>query len=293
MNLFRPTTMFCIVAISSSLMVGLAVAQLAGSQLAGSQEPDPQETNPQEIQDADYSLTPRECVVLLHGLSRTDFSMMRMERALEESGYVVANIPYDSREHVVEELATLAIEEGLQICREQNAKRIHFTTHSLGGILVRYYMHINELPDLGRVVMMAPPNQGSEIIDVFSRMPGFELFSGEPAIQLGTGPGSLVTNLPGVTFELGIIAGNRSISPFFSLALPNRDDGKVSVESTKVEGMRDFIEVPYSHTFIMQREEVIDQVKYFLRNGRFVHAETDSNPATVIRDAVMSIGTNN
>jgi triacylglycerol lipase len=273
------TTMLALATISTSLVAAAIPAQ------------EVQEV--QEVQDDDYSLNPKECVILLHGLSRTDFSMLRMERTLEESGYVVANVHYDSREHLVEDLASPAIEEGLQSCRAQGARRIHFTTHSLGGILVRYYMQTNDIAELGRVVMLAPPNQGSQIIDVLSRMPGFELFSGEPARQLGTGPNSLVNTLPEVNFEVGVIAGNRSMSPFFSLALPDRDDGKVSVESTKVAGMRDFIEVPYSHTFIMQREEVMDQVKYFLKNGRFVHAETDSNPASVIRDAVMSIGTNN
>lgn len=277
MSLFTPTRMLVLAALSIGLMARPVAAPVAA----------------QAIQDDDYSLTPKQCVILLHGLSRTDFSMFRMERALEESGYLVANIHYDSREHIVEDLASIAIEEGLQSCRERQARRIHFATHSLGGILVRYYMQSNSIPELGRVVMLAPPNQGSEIIDVFGRMPGFELFSGEPARQLGTGPNSLVNNLPGVSFELGVIAGNRSISPFFSLALPDRDDGKVSVESTKVEGMRDFIEVPYSHTFIMQRDEVIDQVKYFLRNGRFVHPETESTPVEIIREAVMSIGTDN
>jgi len=277
MSFFTSARTLAVAALSFSLMSGPAVGPVAA----------------QVIQDDDYSLHPKECVILLHGLSRTDFSMFRLERALVSSGYLVANIHYDSREHLVEDLADLAIEEGLQNCREQQARRIHFTTHSLGGILVRYYMQSNKIPELGRVVMLAPPNQGSEIIDVLSRMPGFELFSGEPARQLGTGPNSLVNNLPAVNFEVGVIAGNRSISPFFSLALPDRDDGKVSVESTKVEGMRDFIEVPYSHTFIMQRDEVIDQVKYFLRNGRFVHHKTLSNPATIIRDAVMSIGSDN
>ncbi|MEX0738852.1 MAG: alpha/beta fold hydrolase [Pseudohongiella sp.] len=214
-----------------------------------------------------------ECVVLLHGLSRTDFSMKRLERELLENGYSVANIHYDSRDHTIEQLADVAVEAGIAQCEQDLVRKIHFTTHSLGGILVRHYLSRKSINKLGRVVMLAPPNRGSEVIDVFGDIPGFEMFSGEPALQLGTDAQSVPLSLPSAhDFELGIIAGTRSISPIFSLALPDRDDGKVSVESTKIAGMNDFIEVPYTHTFIMQRQEVIDQTLYFLRNGRFVHS---------------------
>ena len=215
--------------------------------------------------------TDNACVILLHGLSRTDFSMLRLESALRREGYAVANVHYDSREYGIDILADSAIAAGLGLCAEQGAERIHFATHSLGGILVRFYMRDHELPQLGRVVMMAPPNQGSEIIDVFGDMPGFELFSGEPAQQLGTNSDSVPQQLGPVNFELGVIAGTRSLNPILSMALPDRDDGKVTVENTKVEGMQDFIELPFSHTFIMQRQESIDQVLHFLAHGIFDH----------------------
>lgn len=217
-----------------------------------------------------------ECVVLLHGLSRTDFSMQKMAKVLAENGYAISNVHYDSRHNNIQELANLAVNQGITDCLSKGAARIHFATHSLGGILVRYFFKDNTIEELGRVVMLAPPNHGSQIIDVFGQVPGFELFSGEPALQLGTtGPDSIPASLPPVGFELGVIAGNRSMSPIFSLALPDRDDGKVTVESTKIEGMQDFIEMPYTHTFIMQRDAVIQQVISFLQQGSFSHRPSD------------------
>ncbi|MEX1197771.1 MAG: alpha/beta fold hydrolase [Pseudohongiellaceae bacterium] len=210
-----------------------------------------------------------QCVVLLHGLSRTDFSMQRLEEALEDAGYSVANIGYDSRHHGIEELAVTAMEQGTDLCRALQAGRIHFATHSLGGILVRYYLDHHDINELGRVVMMAPPNGGSELIDVFGEWPGFSLVSGEPAQQLGTNTGSLPVQLGPVHFELGVIAGTRSLNPLTSMTLPDDDDGKVTVENTKVEGMQDFIALPYTHTFIMVRREAIEQVIHFLGNGHF------------------------
>lgn len=216
-----------------------------------------------------------ECVILLHGLSRTDFSMEKMANVLAERGYSGSNVNYNSRAHNIEELSGIAINQGLQDCRSLGAQHIHFVTHSLGGILVRYYLRHNEVDGLGRVVMLAPPNHGSQIIDVFRDFPGFRFFSGEPALQLGTqGPESIPAILPPVNFKLGVIAGTRSFSPLFSLALPDRDDGKVTVESTKVDGMQDFIEMPFNHTFIMRSNEVIEQVIHFLQRGNFDHPAT-------------------
>lgn len=214
----------------------------------------------------------QQCVILLHGLGRTSFSMQKMAGELASHGYNVSNVHYDSRDHSIEELAGMAINEGLAECRRTNSAIVHFVTHSLGGILVRYYLHQHTIAELGRVVMLAPPNHGSEIIDVFGQVPGFYAISGDPAPQLGTsGPESIPAQLPPVNFYLGVIAGNRSLSPIFSLALPEEDDGKVTVESTKIEGMDDFIEMPYTHTFIMQRDAVIAQVLHFLQQGRFNH----------------------
>jgi triacylglycerol lipase len=154
---------------------------------------------------------PVECVVLLHGLGRTSRSMARMQQSLEAAGYFVANIGYPSRRRPVEELACDAVERGLAVCRARQASRIHFVTHSLGGILVRYYLTHHAVPELGRVVMLGPPNQGSEVVDVFSRMPAFTAITGPAGPQLGTGPTSLPRALGPVSYPVGVIAGTRSI----------------------------------------------------------------------------------
>lgn len=214
-----------------------------------------------------------DCVVLLHGLARTSASMRRMADALQEHGYRVSNIDYPSRQKTIEELAAGAVQEGVDQCRSQGAAHIHFVTHSLGGILVRVYLADRTIPELGRVVMLAPPNRGSRVADEFSGVPGYGFLNGPAGYQLGTGPDSVPRKLGPADFEVGVIAGDRSINLILSAAFDEPNDGKVAVEDTRLEGMKDFLVVHHSHPFIMQSEEVIGQVIAFLENGRFRKAE--------------------
>lgn len=219
-----------------------------------------------------------DCVVLLHGLARTAASMARLEEALTEAGFAVANIDYPSRKHAIEQLAPLAMEKGLAACRSRRAETVHVVTHSLGGILVRYYLAEHDLPEhdlpeLGRVVMLGPPNRGSQVVDKLAWVPGFGVWNGPAGFQLGTGKDSLPRQLGPARFAVGVIAGTRSLNPVFSRFLPGPDDGKVALESTKLAGMQDFLALPHTHTFMMRSTEVIRQTIFFLRNGRFDHTD--------------------
>ncbi|NNE60096.1 MAG: alpha/beta fold hydrolase [Woeseia sp.] len=211
-----------------------------------------------------------DCVVLLHGMARTHRSMRPMQTALQAAGYIVVNEGYPSRKHAIEKLAPLAIEAGLEGCKQQGAKgRIHFVTHSLGGILVRHYAAKTEIPRLGRVVMLAPPNQGSAAADKWRAVPGFGWLNGPAAFQLGKGDDSLPRRLSPPSFEFAVIAGDRSIDPITSAMLDNPDDGRVSVADTRLAGMRDFRVVHATHAFMMRNRGVIALTKSFLSTGQF------------------------
>jgi len=211
-----------------------------------------------------------ECVVLLHGLARSSMSMNPMEKALQEDGYLTANIDYPSREFEIAELASIAVGEGLAACRAgENVEKIHFVTHSLGGVLVRQYLSTATIEELGRVVMMGPPNQGSVAADDLEGVPGFDWLNGPAGRQLGKGADSVPLALGPADFELGIIAGNRTIDPITSAILENPDDGRVSVEDTRLEGMDDFVIVEHSHAFMMRMGRTIELTKLFLRTGHF------------------------
>jgi pimeloyl-ACP methyl ester carboxylesterase len=220
-----------------------------------------------------------DVVVLLHGLGRTDLSMIRMQNALARRGYRVANLGYPSTQHSIERLASDVLGRELEICCAEATGKIHFVTHSMGGIVLRYYLENHEQEKLGRVVMLSPPNQGSELADWVKENPLLQRVVGPSVEQLGTGPESIPRQLGPVDFELGIITGDRTLNPLFSRMIPGADDGKVSVESAKVSGMTDFLVVPASHTYIMLREDVVDQVVHFLEHGEFRRDSEDNEQA--------------
>lgn len=194
--------------------------------------------------------------------------MGKIERKLSDSGYAVFNLDYPSRKRTIDELADLLHEFLLECCLSKGGS-IHFVTHSLGGIVVRRYIRKSRPPNLGRVVMLSPPNGGSGIIDSLGKLPLFRFVMGPAAMELGTGPSSVPGSLGPADFELGIITGRRSVNPIGSLLVDGEDDGSVSVESAKLEGMKSFLVVPASHTFIMRNRRVIDEILHFLEEGRF------------------------
>jgi len=210
-----------------------------------------------------------ECVVLLHGLARTEKSLLKLERHLEKKGFCVVNVGYPSREKTIQELSVDVIPTAIKQCPTNNESKIHFVTHSMGGILVRYYLEHNEVPKLGRVVMLSPPNSGSEVVDKLRGTRIFKWINGPAAEQLGTGLDSLPKTLDAPNYEVGIITGDKTINPILSLLIPGKDDGKVSVESAKLQGMKDFLIVHKTHPFIMNDEEVLEQVTAFIKNGVF------------------------
>lgn len=207
-----------------------------------------------------------EVVILLHGLARSSASFAIMEWRLKWEGYNVINVNYPSKAATIDDLAKIAITAGLA---EAEGRKVHFVTHSLGGILVRQYMANFDIKNLGHTVMLGPPNKGSPVVDDWVDAPGFEILNGIAGTELGTDENSLPNRLGPVNYPVGVIAGSNNINPILGMSFDSPNDGKVSVESTKVEGMTDHLILPVTHTFMMNDQAVFKQVLAFLQSAQF------------------------
>jgi triacylglycerol lipase len=220
-----------------------------------------------------------EHVILLHGLCRTSASMAKMESALTQAGYRVWNVDYPSRTNTVAGLSDSVLPAVIRDCQKTGAERIHFVGHSLGAILIRDYLARHELPEVGRVVMLGPPNCGSEVVDKLGSWWLFRKINGPAGNELGTSPDSAPNRIAQLhsNIAVGIIAGNRSINWINSLQIPGPDDGKVSVERTRLKDATGHLVLRTTHPFLMKNAMAIQQTIRFLRVGQFERPGRDTH----------------
>ncbi|SDF39940.1 alpha/beta fold hydrolase [Rhodobacter capsulatus] len=207
-----------------------------------------------------------DCVLLLHGLARSPRSLFVLEEVLQARGRRVVNLGYPSTKETVAQLAG-RIEAGFAAC---GPGRVDVVTHSMGGILLQVWAERGaNAGRIHRAVMLAPPNGGSEIVDAFRDQAWFGWMNGPAGLALGTGATDAPARLAVPRFDFAVIAGSDSLNPITSWLIPGPDDGKVSVASAKRAGMKDFLVLPVTHTWMMDDPRVIVEVLAFLDQGRF------------------------
>ena len=218
-------------------------------------------------------IAPSECVVLIHGMGRSSRAMKSMQEKLVYEGYETVNLGYASTKKNIQSIAREDYPAAVGRCQQFHPKSIHFVTHSLGGIVLRQAFTNKKPENLGRVVMLSPPNQGSKLVDKIKDWSLFRWIAGPAGKQLVTGKKGLPAQLGKADFPVGIITGNSHafFDSWFSSIIPGADDGKVSIASAQLEGMKDFLVTGDTHPFIMNSPYVQEETVYFLRHEKFRH----------------------
>lgn len=212
-------------------------------------------------------------VLLLHGIARTSASLAKLSQSLGAAGFSTLNLDYPSRKQSLADLVEHVHREAGPLLAQRDGQA-HFVTHSMGGLLARAYIARYRPPSLGRVVMLSPPNQGSEVADLLANYRIYKEFFGPAGQQLGTDADEQLSGLLGILdYPVGVNAGDRALDPLGWLLLPRPNDGRVSVARTKVAGMADHMKLHATHAMMMRNREVIRQTIWFLRFGRFADCQ--------------------
>lgn len=198
--------------------------------------------------------------------------MSAIERALTRRGSLVLNLDYPSR---TADIGTLAAFVADRLRQWEASYALDVVTHSLGGLVLRAAVASGALPAerVRRVVMLGPPNNGSEVVDHLAAMPLigtlFARHMGPAALELRTDADGISAQLGPAMFATGVIAGTRSFNPLFSHWLAGANDGKVRVDRTHLEGMVDHVTVPQWHPLLLFDRRVIALTMRFLDTGTF------------------------
>lgn len=221
-----------------------------------------------ETVSPDTAARNNQTVILLHGLNRSARSMRKMSMALAADGYDVCSINYPSRYFTVATLANEYVLPKINACVSTTTEAVNFVTHSMGGIIVRQLDEDLKFYPQGRIVMLSPPNQGSEVVDRMSNTWYFQQLAGPAGNELGTTEAGLPKSLPKPTMPFAVIAARHSNSAM-SFIIPGDDDGKVSLQNMQLDNMEEFIIVNSTHSFMMGNAQTIQYVLHFLKNGCF------------------------
>jgi pimeloyl-ACP methyl ester carboxylesterase len=209
-------------------------------------------------------------VVLVHGLWRTPLSWVFPWVRLRAAGYHAVGIAYPSYTRPIEQLAAFVAER----LPRDGSGRLHFLTHSLGGLVVRALVRSERPANLGRVVMLSPPNRGSQLARRLMANRVFTTAAGPAGKQLASSPDDIDRLLGPIDFDLGVIIGDKAL-PLTSRHIEGDNDGKVGLDEARVEGMKDFLVVHRGHAFIMNDPRVLRQAMHFFEHGAFAHAGSE------------------
>lgn len=209
-----------------------------------------------------------EAIIFIHGMGRKHHSFKSLQKEAERQGYITYNQSYPSTKQKVEVSSEQYIGKALDALKAHAPTKIHFVTHSLGGLLIRYYLSHYTIKNLGAIVMLAPPNQGSHVTERYKSLFWYKTATGVAGQQLGISNNPFLTSLKPINTKLLVIAGTRSSDPWFNSVFDEAHDGKVSVSSTKLTESHEHITIEVGHTFIMNNPKVQKHTFDFLNNYR-------------------------
>lgn len=219
-------------------------------------------------------------VYMIHGYGGLGIEMEKVHKAIEKKGYISEIYTYMS---MVTDVDSVGVDLFDKI-KKENYDTVSFVTHSMGALVVRsMYEHLDSFtrfPFIHRIVMIAPPNNGSPIADFVNQFSFIKFIVGPNVNNLTTNPLTGAGKYPIPTCEVGLIAGSYGGKKGFNIFVNDDNDGVLIPQNTKMGIEKDVAFVRSWHVGLLFNNKVIKLVIAFLKNGRF----TDEYKKSVLED---------
>jgi uncharacterized alpha/beta hydrolase family protein len=208
-------------------------------------------------------------VYLIHGYAGLGLELENIHKAIKNEGFESEIYVYPSLSKDVDSVGV----ELFRKIQKENYDTVSFVTHSMGALVVRsLYEHIDSLssfPFIYRIVMIAPPNNGSPVADFFAQFSFIKFIVGPNVNNLTSNPVTGANKYPIPTCEVGLIAGSYGKKKGFNIFIKDDNDGVVIPEQTKLGIEKDIVFVKSWHVGLLFDKKVIKYVITFLQNGKF------------------------
>lgn len=208
-------------------------------------------------------------VYLIHGYGGLGIELKKIQKTIEKEGYVSEIYSYPSLVKDVDSVGNNVFNK----IKKENFDTISFVTHSLGALVVRsIYEHLDSIttfPFIHRIVMIAPPNNGSPVADYFAQFSFVKYIIGPNINNITTNPITGAGKYPIPTCEIGLIAGSYGKKKGFNIFIKGDNDGVLIPEQTKLGVEKDVVFVKSWHVGLLFNKKVLKYVTCFLKNGKF------------------------
>jgi triacylglycerol lipase len=213
-------------------------------------------------------------IFVIHGYGSSRVMMKKIDKSIRNENYITENYAYKS---MTDDLDTIGKQLYVRI-KTATFDTVSFVTHSMGALVVRsmlnYAKNDKDFPVIYRIVMIAPPNGGAEIADIYASYEILRELLGPNLEHMKTDSGSYANKLPiPYNSEIGIIAGIRGGKYGYNLLIKGDNDGLLTPKRTKLGVQKDFVLIKGEHNLLTQKKYVCKLVVEFLKFGLFKSKE--------------------
>ena len=227
------------------------------------------------VYNGNFKKTDKSVFIIFHGIYGESKDLQHISNILNVKGYPVVNIQYPTTTHPIEEMTekyiTPVIEKQIKNLNilnsnlkteDQKNLKINFIVHSMGSVLLRYYLKNHKIDNMGKVMFISPPSHGSPLSDnpISDSIP---YFLGPAVSQIKTDKNSFINTLGEPDYQCYILIGDHSDNFLYSFIIPGKDDGMIPFSTAGLQSCSMKVIINTTHTSILESEDTFREIENY------------------------------